>query len=261
MALSPAVWLAGGIAGVLLLASVIGVVLKARIAHSQPHAVIDNLNARIRSWWLIAALCGGSLWAGTLTTFALFALISLLALREFLQAPFSVTAQPPIRRWLTGIVICVLCVAHLPALLTLDIPGYSGRNAYLLLFIVLVAQASDVLQYPWGKWLGKHPITPNTSPSKTIEGFIGGISCATALGASLWWITPFSMSQAAMISLLITVLGFVGGVILSAQKRARGIKDWSHVIPGHGGVLDRIDSLWLSAPPLFYIVKFGWAVG
>jgi phosphatidate cytidylyltransferase len=261
MAGNPAPWLAGGIAGVLLLGSVIGALLKARIARGEPHAVIDNVNARIRSWWLIAAIFGAALWAGTPAVYALFTLVSLLALREFLAAPFNPGTRPSICRWLAGIAVCVLCVAHIPALLALDIPGYGGRNAYLLLYFVLVAQASDVLQYLWGKWLGKHLITPAISPSKTIEGFIGGILCATALGAGLWWITPFSQTQAALVSLLITLLGFAGGVILSAQKRARGIKDWSNLIPGHGGMLDRVDSLWLAAPPLFYIVKFGWAAG
>lgn len=141
----------------------------------------------------------------------------------------------------------------------LEIPGYEGRNVFLLVFLVLVAQASDVLQYLWGKWLGKHPIAPIISPAKTVEGFVGGIICATLLGAGLWQITPFSLLQAAVIALLITLLGFAGGLILSAQKRARGIKDWSNLIRGHGGMLDRIDSLWLSAPVFYCAVWLGWA--
>lgn len=253
-----ALWLGGAIAAVLLLASITSTILKARIAQGQPHAVIDNLVARVRSWWLMSALLGGALWAGTTATCLLFAVVSILSLREYLAPPL-----PPVprraRRWAAGLLICVVCIAPIPALLILKIPGYEGRNVLLLVFLVLVAQASDVLQYVWGKWLGRHPIVPAISPAKTVEGFVGGVSCATLLGAGLWQITPFSMLQAATIALLITLLGFAGGLILSAQKRSRGIKDWSNLIRGHGGMLDRIDSLWLSAPVFFFVVWLGWA--
>ena len=249
-----ALWLGAAISCVLLFASTIGAGLKIFSARNQPHAVIDNLNARIRSWWVMAAVLGSALWAGTLATFALFAVVSLVALREYLTAAPTSRAMA----WIAGLMICVVCFAHIPALLTLDIPGYRGSNVFLLVFLVLVAQASDVLQYLWGKWLGRRPIAPRISPSKTVEGFLGGISCATLLGASLWWITPFSNMQAAAVSLMITLLGFVGGLILSAQKRARGIKDWGDLIGGHGGMLDRIDSLWLSAPVFYHFVRFGW---
>jgi phosphatidate cytidylyltransferase len=249
-----ALWLGTAISCVLLCASTIGIALKIFSARGQPHAVIDNLNARIRSWWVMAAVLGGALWAGMLATFALFALVSLVALREYLKAP----PQSRSAAWISGLLICVVCIAHIPALLMLDIPGYRGRNVLLLVFLVLVAQASDVLQYLWGKWLGRHLIAPRISPSKTVEGFFGGIGCATLLGTSLWWITPFSIMQAAAVSLMITLLGFAGGLILSAQKRARGIKDWGDLIRGHGGMLDRIDSLWLSAPVFYYFARFGW---
>lgn len=248
-----ALWLVAGITGVLLLASAVGLMLKQRLAHGRPHAVIDNLNTRIRSWWVIAAVMGSVLWAGTLATVALFAIVSVIALREYLAPPLAV------RRWLAGLAICVACIAHIPALLTLNIPGYEGRNLFLLVFLVLVTQVSDVSQYVWGKLCGKHPIAPAISPAKTVEGFVGGMACATLTGAAVWWITPFSLTQATALSLLIALLGFAGGLVLSAQKRARGIKDWGNLIQGHGGMLDRIDSLWLSAPLFYYCVRFGWA--
>jgi phosphatidate cytidylyltransferase len=98
------------------------------------------------------------------------------------------------------------CIAssHVPALLTLDIPGYEGRNLLLIAFLVIVVQSSDVLQYVWGKLFGKHKIAPEVSPSKTVEGLVGGLLSATALGAALWWITPFNWWQAALMSLAIT---------------------------------------------------------
>jgi phosphatidate cytidylyltransferase len=157
-----------------------------------------------------------------------------------------------------GLVICVFCVSHVPALLTLDIPGYAGRNAFLVVYLILVVQASDVLQYVWGKLRGRHKIAPQVSPSKTVEGFVGGVASAVALGTVLWWITPFSPGQAALVSLVITLMGFLGGLVMSAIKRDRGVKDWGTLIEGHGGMLDRIDSVCFSAPIFFHIVRYWW---
>src|SRR6185436_5020858 len=156
---------------------------------------------------------------------------------------------------LWGIVICVFCVWHAPALLTLQIPGYAGRNVFLLLFFILVVQASDVLQYIWGKLAGRRKIAPRLSPSKTLEGMVGGVLSATALGTVLSPITPFTAAQAAVVSLTIALLGFAGGLVMSAIKRRRGIKDWGTLIKGHGGMLDRLDSLCFSAPVFFHIVR------
>jgi len=140
----------------------------------------------------------------------------------------------------------------------LDIPGYEGRNGFLLVFLILVVQSSDVLQYVWGKLLGKRKIAPELSPSKTVEGFLGGVASATALGAALWWITPFSPGTAALMSLVIALMGFLGGLVMSAIKRDRGVKDWGALIEGHGGVLDRLDSVCFSAPIFFHLVRYGW---
>jgi phosphatidate cytidylyltransferase len=94
------------------------------------------------------------------------------------------------------------------------------------------------------------------SPSKTIEGFVGGILGATILGASLWRITPFELSQAAGFALVIAVSGFLGGLVMSAIKRDRGAKDWGHLISGHGGMLDRVDSVCFSAPIFFHLTRY-----
>lgn len=155
-----------------------------------------------------------------------------------------------------GLMVCVYFVSHAPALLTLNIPGYKGENAKLLFFLVFVVQISDVLQYVWGKTCGRHPIAPNVSPNKTIEGFVGGVLTATALGTALWWITPFTPWQAALMSLLVTVMGFLGGLVMSAIKRDRGVKDYGSTIPGHGGMMDRIDSLCFAAPVFFHVTRY-----
>ena len=129
-----------------------------------------------------------------------------------------------------------------------------------MVFLILVVQSSDVLQYVWGKLLGRHKIAPELSPSKTVEGFVGGVASATALGAALWWITPFSPLEAALIAFAITLMGFLGGLVMSAIKRDRGVKDWGAIIEGHGGMLDRLDSVCFSAPVFFHIVRYWWVL-
>jgi phosphatidate cytidylyltransferase len=155
--------------------------------------------------------------------------------------------------------ISVFCVSHVPALLTLPIPGYTGRNLLLIFFLVLVVQSSDVLQYVWGKLLGRHKIAPLLSPSKTVEGFIGGVASASLIGAALWWITPFTWWQAGLLALVINLMGFLGGLVMSAIKRDRGVKDWGRMIEGHGGMLDRLDSVIFAAPIFFHMVRYWWS--
>jgi phosphatidate cytidylyltransferase len=155
-----------------------------------------------------------------------------------------------------GLMVCVYCVSHVPALLMLEIPGYAGKNARLLFFLVVVVQLSDVLQYVWGKLLGRHKISPVISPSKTWEGFIGGIISATLVGTALWWATPFTVWQAMGMSFVITIMGFLGGLTMSAIKRDSGVKDWGSSIQGHGGVLDRIDSICFAGPIFFHLTRY-----
>jgi len=158
-----------------------------------------------------------------------------------------------------ALMICVFSTSHVPALLSLDIAGYQGRNVLLIAFLVIVVQISDVLQYVWGKLLGRTKIAPKLSPSKTVEGFVGGALSATAVGAGLSWMTPFTPLQAAFLSLVIVLLGFFGGLVMSAIKRDRGVKDWGHLIAGHGGFIDRLDSVVFSAPIFFHLVRYGWS--
>lgn len=155
-----------------------------------------------------------------------------------------------------GLMVAVYCVSHAPALLMLQIPGFEGENAKLLLYLIVVVQLSDVLQYVFGKTLGRHKIVPKVSPNKTWEGAVGGIGSATLIGALLWWATPFSPWAAAGIALVINLAGFAGGLCMSAIKRDRGIKDFGSLIQGHGGVMDRIDSLCFAAPLFFHVVRY-----
>jgi len=158
-----------------------------------------------------------------------------------------------------GVMLTVYCVSHVPALATLQIAGYEGREILLIAYFLLVVQSSDVFQYVWGKLFGKTPIAPTLSPSKTLEGTLLGVASAVALGTTLWWITPFTPWQAGVVSLATTAMGFLGGLVLSAIKRDRGVKHWGWMIRGHGGVLDRLDSVAFSAPVFFHITRYWWA--
>jgi phosphatidate cytidylyltransferase len=160
--------------------------------------------------------------------------------------PRNFTARVSEHAW--ALMVCVYGLSYVPALLMLGRPQ-------LIVFLVVLAQANDVLQYVFGKLLGRHALARAISPAKTIEGAIGGIAGTILLGAGLWWITPFSPASAAAMGLIIAITGSAGGLVLSAIKRDRGIKDWSALIPGHGGVLDRADSLWLSAPVFFHLAR------
>ena len=125
-----------------------------------------------------------------------------------------------------ALMICVFCASHVPALLNLDIPGYEGQNVLLIAFLVVVVQSSDVLQYVWGKLFGKTKVAPKLSPSKTLEGLIGGVLSATLIGASLWWLTPFTPLEAGALSLVITLMGFfrrTGHVRNQTRPRGQGL--------------------------------------
>jgi phosphatidate cytidylyltransferase len=157
-----------------------------------------------------------------------------------------------------GIMLSVYCISHVPALVTLPIPGNEGRGLLLIAFLIATVQGSDVLQYVFGKLFGEPKVAPNISPSKTWEGLVGGIVSASLLGAGLYWLTPFSPLEAGALAALACIMGFFGGLVASAIKRDRGVKDWGHMIEGHGGMLDRADSLVFAAPVFFHIVRYTW---
>jgi len=157
-----------------------------------------------------------------------------------------------------AIMISIYCISYAPALLLLDIPGYT-QNGLLLFYLLLVVQISDVLQYVFGKLLGKRKIAPIVSPSKTVEGFVFGGIAATLVGGCMYWITPFTFIQSLGMSFVIVIMGFLGGLTLSAVKRSLGAKDWGTMVKGHGGMLDRMDSVCFAAPIFFHMVRYFFA--
>ena len=157
-----------------------------------------------------------------------------------------------------GLMITVFAISHAAMLMQFpkDILNPAG-GVGLILFLVILNQGNDVAQYVWGKLFGKRKIIPEVSPNKTWEGFLGGLITTTILAVLIHgFLTPFSIPFAAFIGVLLAVAGFVGDVVFSALKRDLKIKDAGSLIPGHGGILDRIDSLSLSAPLFFHIVRY-----
>ncbi len=155
----------------------------------------------------------------------------------------------------TQLMLTVFSLSHLAFLLSLpEIAGFNAGGRGLLLFIVFITEINDVFQFTWGKLLGRHKIIPKISPNKTWEGFIGGILTTTIIGYFLRFLTPFSEIEALVVSFIVACAGFVGDVVVSAVKRDIGLKDTGTLIPGHGGILDRIDSLSITAVVFFHIV-------
>ncbi|WP_375460767.1 phosphatidate cytidylyltransferase [uncultured Enterovirga sp.] len=298
-----------GIYTFLALASAIGWALSRRVASEGGRATVENLNARIRAWWVMVTILAGALLLGWTATILLFGLLSFYALREFLSLTptkpadhwpllaafylflpaqygliwadwyglFSILIPtygflllpilgvvrgdtedfvPRMARIQWGVILTVYCISHAAALLVLRIPGQDGRSALLLVFLIVVVQLSDVMQYVFGKLFGRTKVAPIVSPSKTVEGLVGGVGASILIGTGLWWMTPFSPLAAAGMSAAIAVMGFFGGLVLSAAKRSLSVKDWGASIEGHGGVLDRMDSVCFAAPVFFHLTRY-----
>jgi phosphatidate cytidylyltransferase len=157
-----------------------------------------------------------------------------------------------------GLMACVYGLSHLPALVDLPIAGFAGRQVLLAIYFLVVVQFGDVLQFMWGKLLGRHRVAPRLSPSKTVEGLCGGLISLLGVGWLLSSLTPFTPWQAAWVAFLIGLAGFFGALVMSAIKRACGTKDWGSAIEGHGGALDRIDSMVLTVPLFYHLLRVGW---
>ena len=194
-----------------------------------------------------------------------------------------------------GLLICVYCLSYAPALLTLKKDAKAqeqtravavdatksaeeknaenkqptvigdrdaGVGPRLLFFFVLIVQLSDAFQYAWSQLPNKHVIVPAINTTRTWEGLLGGTASVMLVGALLWWATPFGgvyWWMSAVMSAVIALMGFAGSITMSAIKRDRGVKDYGTLIEGHGGVLDRIDSICFAAPVFFHFTR--WWLG
>jgi phosphatidate cytidylyltransferase len=196
----------------------------------------------------------------------------------FLYVPARIAISGDHRRFLersakiqAGLFICVYALSYAPALLYLTLQRSDGQpwgsanshlpNAGLLFYFILITQLSDVFQNVWTRLVGRRVIAPAVSPSRTWEGFLGGLTSTTLIGALLYGATPFTFWEAACMSLVVALLGFAGNMVMSAIKRDRGVADFGTLVQGHAGVLDRIDSICFAAPVFYHLTRFFFTAG
>lgn len=158
-----------------------------------------------------------------------------------------------------GVLYVVLLGGHLVALRT----GFSQKlSAHLLSFFFLVLMGSDIGAYYVGRTIGKHKLAPKISPGKTWEGVAGGVVAGLALAtvAHFWFFQELPLKWALPLAAVMTTLGILGDLTESALKRGAGAKDAAKILPGHGGALDRLDSLLFNAPLLYYFAHLYFSV-
>lgn len=280
------------------------------ISRRHPDKDYSNLKQRIKSWWIMIAVFSIAVTVSTRITIIFFALLSFLALKEYLSLiptrradrrvlfwaylaipvqylwvdmhwygmfiifiPVYVFLLLPMRmviisetknilsamgtlHW--GLMTIVFSISHVAFLLALPAQNNpAGGSAGLVLYLVLLTQSNDVAQYIWGKTFGRHKIIPKVSPNKTWEGFVGGVTTTAVMAwllSSL--LTNLNTWQGVVVGIIIGVGGYIGDVTISALKRDIDVKDSGSLIPGHGGILDRIDSLTYTAPLFFHFVYY-----
>lgn len=289
-----------------VLAFVILLLIVARVVVWRQRQPGSELALRVRSWTVMVGIFVLALLVGKWALLALLAVISFLALKEYLSLiptrradrrvllwaylaiplqysfifaknygmfivfipvymflflPTLMVLLGETRQFLTaigtlmwGLMLCVFCLGHMGFLL--QMPA-DNAGIGLLICLLLLTQLNDVSQYLWGKRFGRHKILPTVSPNKSVEGFLGGVVTTTILALVLGpLLSPMSWPMALWVGPLIAFFGFIGDVTMSAFKRDLGLKDSSTLIPGHGGILDRVDSLIYTAPLFFHILRF-----
>jgi phosphatidate cytidylyltransferase len=214
--------------------------------------LLSYLAVIVQYWWVYTQ------WYGMFLIF--------VPVYMFLIIPFRLVLAGQTERFMTsagklhwGLMAFVFGLSHLAFLLVMQFDEgtvFEAGNRGLLFYIVFLAEFNDVLQYLFGKTLGRHKMTPTISPNKTWEGFLGGLICTSILAVLLRFLTPMDVWHALGAGVLIATTGPIGGMIISAIKRDVGVKDSGNLIPGHGGVLDRVDSLCFSAPMFFHYVRY-----
>jgi phosphatidate cytidylyltransferase len=299
-------WVFGAIVALLVVATLI-VALMRRGDTDGKHV---ELAARVRSWWVLVFVFAAAISFRRGIAIAFFAVLSFLALKEYLsliptrrtdrRVLFWVYLCVPLqyfwiwREWYNlflifipvwaflfvamrmvmrgdtkdflraagtihwGLMTMVFGLSHLAFLLVLpDGKAVPAHGAALLLFVVLLTELNDVLQYVWGRTLGRRKVLESVSPKKTVEGLVGGVLSTTVVAFLLAPVlTPLTPTDSIAVGLMIGIGGFLGDVTISALKRDIGVKDSGSMIPGHGGILDRIDSLLFTAPLFFHFMAY-----
>lgn len=156
-----------------------------------------------------------------------------------------------------GLMTTVFSLSHMAFLLALPDKSETAAGDSLVFFLIFLTQLNDVAQFVWGKNIGRTKVVPKVSPNKTLEGLLGGVATTTVVSWALApYFTPLTAIESLACGMLIGVTGFVGDVVMSSVKRDIGVKDSGNLLPGHGGILDRLDSLTFTAPLFFHFVRY-----
>lgn len=156
----------------------------------------------------------------------------------------------------TILILTVYMPSHMVLLFHVNVPEFTVGAGGLIVFLIIITASNDIFQFTWGKLLGKRKILPKISPNKTWAGFIGGVITSSLLGIVLSFLTPLNYIESFYVGLSLGIIGFVGDSIISAVKRDLKIKDTDDLIPGHGGAMDRLDSIVLTTPAFYYLLIF-----
>jgi phosphatidate cytidylyltransferase len=195
-------------------------------------------------------------------TFLFFSSIEIYTLAivlPFLVFTPRLSRLPELLAFYLGVMLMAVFLSFPVAVLRFqsDILGSEENARLAVLLLIVLTEVNDILQFICGKLFGRHKVIPAISPNKTEAGFIGGAFFSTLLAFFLWpHFIPVTPAQAALLGLLLSLAGMLGDLVCSAIKRYRGVKDFSDLIPGHGGVLDRIDSLLVTSPVFFFFLYF-----
>lgn len=213
------------------------------------NAAPGMLSAQINAWWRIFPIVTLALLA---YPFGIPILASLICLLTFAELRSYWRHAPR----LTLVLACVTTGAMLVLAAFTTLPFGPRANLAWLFYLFILTALNDIAQFVSGKLFGRHRIAPTISPNKTWQGLAGGIvisQCVSlALGSYLDLAAPLTLS---LYGLLLSIAGFAGDLLFSAAKRRLGVKDFSALIPGHGGILDRVDSLVLTAPLLYCLLR------
>lgn len=296
----------GGIFALLIVATIIVWLIR----RTRPGVGLGDVPARIRSWWIMAAIFSVAMVLDRRVSLAFFTIVSFLAFKEYLSLIPTRRADRSVLLWAYlaipvqylwiglewygmfiiwipvymflflpmrmvligstegflraagtlhwGMMTTVFSISHIAFLLVLSTEvNPNGGGPALVLYLVFLTQFNDVAQFLWGKSLGRHKVVPTVSPGKTVEGLLGGFATTVILAVVLApHLTPFTRGWALCAGVIIGLGGFVGDIVISALKRDLGVKDSGDLIPGHGGILDRIDSLTYTAPLFFHLVYY-----
>ena len=167
-------------------------------------------------------------------------------------------SRRPVEGALEDIAVTLLGVLYVALLFGFPVAIHAGpAGKTWMVFLFLVIWASDTGAYYAGTALGKHRLYEKISPKKSIEGLIGGMlaSMIVAMLCSIWLVTSIGLFEAAVLGACLAAIGTVGDLVESLLKRSAGVKDSGSLIPGHGGILDRMDSMLFAAPALFYYLR------